>query len=323
MDEQVRVVLAGTGSMGTDHLHRLVERTDGATVAAVAEPDPARRTAALDVAPGAAGYDSLGEALAAGGADAVLIATPAPCHEEQVVTAVAAGLPVLCEKPLAPDRAAAARIVAAEQAAGRRLVQVGFMRRFDDDYRTLRALVESGEAGDLLTVHAAHRMASVAPDYRESMMITDSLVHELDVLPWAAGAPVVALAVRRARADRRLPVASPIQLLMTLADGVSIDVELNLAGPAGYQVNTEAVFADRVLHIAPPPQPDYRLRFAQAYDSQVQAWIDAVRAGTAVGPSAWDGYRAAVACDAGLAALAAPGVVVDVPAEPVPAFYLN
>ena len=65
----------------------------------------------------------------------------------------------------------------------------------------------------------------------------------------------------------------------------------------------------------------YTTRFARAYDAQVQAWVDAVRDGTLVaGPSAWDGYLVALACEAGVRALTEPG---PIPVEPVsrPAFY--
>ena len=52
-------------------------------------------------------------------------------HAEHALAAIAAGKPVFCEKPLATAAEDCLRIVEAEQAAGRRLVQVGFMRGFD------------------------------------------------------------------------------------------------------------------------------------------------------------------------------------------------
>ena len=49
---------------------------------------------------------------------------------------------------------------------------------------------------------------------------------------------------------------------------------------------------------------DFRVRFALAYDLEVQAWVDATRRGEVVGPTAWDGYAATVVCEAGMASLA-------------------
>jgi len=54
-----------------------------------------------------------------------------------VLAAIEAGKPVFCEKPLAPTTEACLRIIDAEVARGRRLVQVGFMRRYDAGYRAM------------------------------------------------------------------------------------------------------------------------------------------------------------------------------------------
>ena len=61
----------------------------------------------------------------------MLIASPGDAHEEQVNACLDRGIPVLCEKPLTTDIASAYAIVQKEQALGKQLIQVGFMRRFD------------------------------------------------------------------------------------------------------------------------------------------------------------------------------------------------
>ena len=66
------------------------------------------------------------------GVDAIIVASWGPTHEEYVLAGIAAGKQVFCEKPLATTREACERILDAEVAAGRRLVMVGFMRRYDD-----------------------------------------------------------------------------------------------------------------------------------------------------------------------------------------------
>ncbi len=332
----VRVAVVGAGAMGLDHVRRLTREIAGARVVAVAEPDPRRRTAALTAAPGARGYPDLAAALAGGAVDAVLIASPGPAHEEVLLTCLAAGLPTLCEKPLCPDAAAARRVVDAELRGGRQLIQVGFMRRFDAEYAALRELIAQRRAGELLMLHAAHRNPSVAAGYRESMLITDSVVHEFDVLPWLAGAAVRSIEVRRGRPNPGSPdgLREPILVLMELDDGVLADVEMNVSARFGYQVTTEAVLAEGIARIGEPAglmlwhrgaatrseHADYLTRFAEAYRSEVQAWIDSVRTGAATGPSAWDGYLAAVCCEAGVAALDRPGPV-PVDRLPTPDFY--
>ena len=101
--------------------------------------------------------------IADGGVDAVLVTSWGLAHEEHVLAAIEAGKPVFCEKPLARTEEACRRIIEAEMAAGRRLVQVGFMRRYDAGYNALKAVLDAGEIGAPLLMHCAHRNPSVPP----------------------------------------------------------------------------------------------------------------------------------------------------------------
>ena len=130
--------------IGADHVARLTNTTAGAVVSAVIEPEGARAAAAAALAPGASTYRRVEDALAAGTMDAVLIATPGQFHEPVLLPVLEAGLPILCEKPLTPDPETSWQIVQAEQKGGRQLIQVGFMRRFDPEYRQLRQLIAAG-----------------------------------------------------------------------------------------------------------------------------------------------------------------------------------
>ena len=76
--------------------------------------------------------------IASGDIDAVIVTTIDPYHEQYVMAAIKAGIYVFCEKPLAPEADACKRIVEAEIARGKQLVQVGFMRRYDKGYRQLK-----------------------------------------------------------------------------------------------------------------------------------------------------------------------------------------
>lgn len=332
----LRVGVVGAGLMGADHIARLSTRTTGAFVAAIIEPDEGRAKAAAELAPGAAIFSRIEDALAAGGMDAVLVAAPGQFHEQVLMPALDAKLPILCEKPLTQDPESSWRVIEAEQRAGSRLIQVGFMRRFDPEYQQLRQLITSGGAGELLMLHCVHRNASVRDSYLQAMLITDSLVHEFDVVPWLAGGAIRTLEVRYAKRNALSPdhLREPIMLLMELDNGVLVDVEMNVSIQFGYQVATEAVFQRGVARIGQPrglqlwqdagfriaEHADFTTRFQEAYDLEVQAWVDAARTGGIAGPSAWDGYRVAVACATGLQALETSGPVpVELPATP--AFY--
>lgn len=337
MSAQLRIAVVGAGIMGSDHIARITRRVIGAEVVAVVEPDSARAAAALALSGGSAvARASLEAAVEADELDAVIIATPGPLHESALLCALEAGVDILCEKPLTPDSISARRIVDAEQSLARPLIQVGFMRRYDREYLDLRELVVAGELGALLALHCAHRNPFTPPGYVESMLITDSVVHEIDIVPWLVGEPLAAVEVKRTRRNSFAPAGlhEPQLVLLETESGVLADVEISVNLGFGYQVTTEAVFERGVAAIgrtaglelthggrrSTTEHAGYTTRFAAAYDSEVQEWVDSVRRGRIEGPSAWDGYVAALACEAALEAQAS-GLRVDVATPPVPPFY--
>ena len=333
---ELRVGVVGAGIMGSDHIRRIERVTSAARVTAVVDPDAERRDAALAGLTEAEGYAVLTEAISAGGLDAVVIASPGRVHEADLLACLEAGLPTLCEKPMTTDAASARRVLEAEQRLDRPHLQVGFMRRFDRDYLALHEVVRSGSIGELLMVHAVHRNASVPEGYRPEMLIDDSVVHEFDIVPWLAGSDLATVEVRYGRPNPGSPagIREPILVLMTLENGVLVDVEMSVSARFGYQVATELV-GERGIARGGQPQGvqvwsdgefrvaehrHYTTRFVDAYDRQVQAWVDAVRDGRLVdGPTAWDGFKVAVACEAGVRAL--DGGVHRVELPPIPEFY--
>lgn len=335
-DKDLRVAVVGAGMMGSDHIARIEHRISGARVAAIVEPDANRATAAAVSAPDATVRTDIRDALERDSIDAVLIATPGPFHEPVLLPALEAGVQIFCEKPLTPDSTSALRILEAEQHLDRPHIQVGFMRRFDAEYAALRALIASGDAGDLLILHCAHRNPMTLPSYTESMLITDSVVHEFDTVPWLVGEPIVSVEVRKPRRNSLAPagLVEPQLVMIELASGAVAIVEINVNIQFGYQVTTEAVFERGVVEIGKTTglklwadgrwggaeHQSFKTRFGSAFDTQIQHWVDAVAGGSLDGPSAWDGYLAAAACEAGVEAQAT-GRRVEVVAVAKPSFY--
>jgi len=330
---ELRVGVVGAGQMGADHIKRLTHRITGAHVSTIVEPDAARAAAAAELAPGSVAFASLEEAIAADALDAVVIATPGRFHEPVLLPAIQAGLPTLCEKPLTEDAASSWRVLEAEMAGGKKVLQVGFMRRFDREYAQLRELIAGKDAGELLMLRCVHRNPSVLDYYTQEMLIADSVVHEFDVVPWLVGSSIRSVQVRHGRRNSLSPahLDEPILVLIELENGVLADVEMNVSVQFGYQVATEAVFEKGIARIGQPAgmqvwedgrfsvgeHRSFVTRFAEAYDIEVQAWVDAAAQGTIAGPSAWDAYRVSVAVEAGVRALHETGPVeLDLPAQP-------
>ncbi|SFF62180.1 Oxidoreductase family, NAD-binding Rossmann fold [Streptomyces mirabilis] len=179
----VRVGVSGAGMIGQDHIRRLTEAVTGARVSAVTDMEQARATEVATCA-GAGALPTGADLIAPPEVDAVLVTSWGPTHAEHVLNAVTAGKPVFREKPLASASEDCLRIVDAERAHGRRLVQVGFMRRFDVGYRQMKEVLASGSIGAPLIVHCAHRNPTVPESYTSAMAAQDTAVHDIDVVLW-------------------------------------------------------------------------------------------------------------------------------------------
>ena len=226
-----------------------------ARVCAVYDADSARAehvAAAAD----AVAVGSAEELIDSADVDAVVIASPDPRHAEQVLACIAAETPVLCEKPLATDIAGSRQIVAAEAAfaerTGRRLVQVGFMRRYDPAFVALRAHVATGAIGTPRVVHCVHRNAASHPTATTEGIVVNSMIHELDHVPWLLDDPVTAITVRVARDTSDGSLGDPQVAVLELASGVLATVEVFVNARYGYDVQCEVVGDDGTAGLTPP-----------------------------------------------------------------------
>jgi myo-inositol 2-dehydrogenase/D-chiro-inositol 1-dehydrogenase len=309
----VGVGVIGAGMMGAAHVVTLATAVEGAHVAAVADANPERAAAAAREG-GARALADPHELIADPGVDAVVVASFDTTHEEFVCACIAAGKPVLCEKPLADTADACLRVIEAEVAGGRRLVSLGFMRRYDPGYEAIKRSLDEGGVGAVLLAHCAHRNAVAPAVYTSEMLITSSAVHEIDVMRWLLGEEIVGATVRVPRPSSQAPsgLRDPQLVLLETASGVLIDVEVFVNARYGYDIRCELVGETGTLRLDEQLAPDFRGRFAIAYRRELQAWVRGVGGGHADGqPHAWDGYAANAVADACLASLAsgAPAAV--------------
>jgi myo-inositol 2-dehydrogenase/D-chiro-inositol 1-dehydrogenase len=304
--------------MGADHIQRLSQRINGAEVAAVVDVDLARAQAAIEGIPGAVALTDAEEALSNGDVNAVLIATPGFLHEDILLKALAKDIPILCEKPLTPDAESAWRVVQAEEKLGRKRIQVGFMRRFDAEYVALSAVIRDGGLGDLLMLHHQHRNPTTPPGFTNEMLINDSVVHEFDAIRFFTGEEITSVQVRLGKATKNAPAGQhdPQHVLIETESGVLADVEIFVNARFGYEVAAQATFEEGIINIGGDHglyvrtagrwggqvTPGFEERFVEAYDVEVQAWVDAARREEIGGPTAWDGYATAACCEAGVEA---------------------
>ncbi len=318
--------------MGTSHVSTFRDSVPGAVVTAVTDVDPA---SAEEVASGVGAelFASGTELIASDQVDAVVISSPDPTHEQLVLSCLAVQKPVLCEKPLAADVEGTRRIVDAEVALGRRLVQVGFMRRYDAAYVQLRDLLRTGAIGSARAVHCIHRNAVAHPSATSEGIIVNSMIHELDTVAWLLDDALAAVTVSAPARSGGGLMDLQFAVLET-SRGVLVTVEVFVNAGYGYDVQCEVVCDRGTARLTPPyglavrrdgmdgvmVSADFVGRFADAYRIELAAWVDGVLSGTVEGPTAWDGHRASVAAAAGVESLYAGGWV-SIPLPDIPALY--
>ncbi len=328
----VRVGVIGTGGIGGDHIRRLRRILANAVVTVVSDPNTERAVESITGLEGASVVDDGLELINRSDVDAVLIASPGFTHADFVTTCLVLGKPVFCEKPLAITAEDAWRVVQAEVAVGRRLVQVGFMRRYDASYQALKATLESGVIGESLIVHAAHRNPEVLDTWTTELTIKDSSVHDADIVRYLTGEEIVASTVVRPRASSRIAgVRDPLIIMFETTSGIIIDVELSVNIAYGYDIRAEVIgergtaalgdgglvtIKSDAMRSTDIPA-NWRQRFNLAYDRELQEWIDATQRGLATGPSSWDGFVATTVAEASMRSYIEGGrAVVTLPTKP-------
>jgi myo-inositol 2-dehydrogenase/D-chiro-inositol 1-dehydrogenase len=318
---ELRIAVLGVGVMGADHVARITSRISGARVTVVNDYLTEKAEQVATSVPGARVAGDPLDAIAADDVDAVLLATPGPTHEKQLLACLEHRKPVLCEKPLTTDVETSLDVVRREAELETPLIQVGFMRRFDPEYQQLKALIDGGELGQPLVMHCVHRNPAVPPGFDSAMIVKDSLVHEVDVTRFLLGEEIASVHIIKPTPNPTAPAGllDPQIAIFRTQSGRHVDVEVFVTTGIGYEVRTEVVgergSATIGLDVGMIRKtstgrwggqitPGFRERFGLAYDIEVQRWVDAVRSGVNVnGPTAWDGYAAAAVCAAGVRSL--------------------
>jgi myo-inositol 2-dehydrogenase / D-chiro-inositol 1-dehydrogenase len=317
----MKIGVAGVGRIGSMHATNLAA-LDEIDQLLLFDPAPGRAEAtATDLGPPAAAVTTVDQLLAA---DGVLIATPTGTHPELVRAALAAGTPVLCEKPLASDLSTMSALVDEIESSGVPVL-VGFQRRFDPDTAEVHRRLRDGSAGSVYLVRAVCN--DHLPPPREFVatsggLFRDCLIHDLDAVPWLLGEPVTEVyasgSVLVDEAFREVGDVDNAVVSLRFAGGAHALLSAARHDPVGYDCRLE-VFASRdtlsvgldertplntVAGTGPQrPWTSFTERYHDAYLRETRVFLDVI-AGRAENPSppreALVSLRLAEACEESL-----------------------
>ncbi|SFO90588.1 myo-inositol 2-dehydrogenase / D-chiro-inositol 1-dehydrogenase [Amycolatopsis arida] len=315
----MRLGLAGAGRIGAMHAE-ILRGLDEVDALVIADAQPQR---AGEVA-GKLGAEHVEdvEALFGAGLDGLVVAAATDAHPELIVRSVEAGIPVLCEKPVAGDVAETVRVL--RRVTGAEVpVHVGFQRRFDPGYAAARAAVRSGELGWVHTLRAttldpAPPPATYIPT--SGGLFRDCGVHDFDVIRWVSGQEVAEVyAVGTNRGEEFFRAAGDVDTLgavLTLADDTIALVSATRYNAAGYDVRLEVMGSRQSLAVgldermplrsveagvawpSGPAYPTFVERFQPAYVAELRAFVASVRGETSEACTVADALEASYVAEA-------------------------
>lgn len=318
----INIAVIGAGTMGEDHAKIVAESLTGCSLQVVCDVD---RDRARSVADQYGAHDielDPERAIARSDVDVAIIASPDFTHAAASLTCIQSGKMALCEKPLSQSSRDCIEVMSAEQKAGKKFIQLGFMRRYDQSYVEMRQALADGMLGRALMMHNFHRNVETPnADFTGAMAITNSAPHEFDIARHVLTSEFSSVsAFQPKRSDH---VVAPVVMVLETSDDQLVTIEINNNAAYGYDVRAELVgekgsisstpvsFSrlDTKLASATKYETDWRDRYHDAYVRQNRAFLKFVESGEfpEQAASCWDGYCAAIVAEAGVQALSSGG----------------
>lgn len=314
----LRIGLLGAGRIGNVHAKAIAGHA-GSKLAAVSDISTA---AAVKLAKeyGAAARTN-DEIIADNQIDAVLIATSTDTHSDLIEAATRAGKAVLCEKPvdLSLERAMACRAVAAETG---RPVMIGFNRRFDPNFATLKSSIDQGEIGKTEMLSLASFDPAPPPVSYINVsggIFRDMMIHDLDMACWLmGGVPESVSAVGSSLVDPGIGAAGDFDTaIATLrySDGRFAVIRNSRRAAYGYDQRIEILGSKGMLSagnvlentvvksteegvVSAKPERFFLERYMRAYAIEWAAFVEAVETASAIPTTLDDGINALALAEA-------------------------
>jgi myo-inositol 2-dehydrogenase/D-chiro-inositol 1-dehydrogenase len=328
----IRIAVLGCGRIGVMHAANIAAHPR-ATLAGVYDIHaPAAEAVAKKT--GAEVFSSVEAVLASDKVDAVLIATATDTHADLLEMAVAAGKPVLCEKPI--DLSLARVNDCAATIAGSAVpIQLGFVRRFDPGHAAVRKAIVAGDIGELHQVVITSRDPGLAPEAYLKVsggILRDMTIHDLDMARFILGEEVTEVFATGSRLVdpalmAKLGDHDTVTVVLTTATGKQAIITNSRRATYGYDQRVEALGTkgmaisenrrphEMTLHTADftdraePLLNFFIERYREAFDAEISEFVDVVESGRVPSVGFEDGRLALVLAEAALKSIAEARVV--------------
>jgi myo-inositol 2-dehydrogenase / D-chiro-inositol 1-dehydrogenase len=314
----IRVAVLGAGRIGRIHGRNAAAHT-AARLVAIADPH-APSAEALAQSTGAE-IASLEDVVERADVEAILVCTPTTTHADLIERGARAGKAVFCEKPVDLSSERIERCLSVVESTGTPLM-IGFNRRFDPNFASLRERLAAGEVGEVELVTILSRDPAPPPlDYvaRSGGLFRDMMIHDFDMARFLLGEePVEVHAVGSCLVDPAIGKAGDVDtaaVLLKTATGKIAQISCSRRATYGYDQRVEVHGAEGLLaagnrhattltradargYISDRALPFFLERYAEAYRHELDSFVAAVLDGAPISPSGEDGLRAQVLADA-------------------------
>ena len=299
----IKVGVIGTGVMGAGHARFINKHIPIAQVIGISDINVAGMQALANELETIKFQTTNPEELAQNPEiDALLIASPDQFHADQLRLALKYKKPTLCEKPLASTledaRAITKEIDEVEASLGKKLINIGFMRRFDPGFIKVKEVVNSGKLGKPLYVRVVSRN-HFSPGTTSEGILINSAVHDFDIYRWMFNSEWESVQPFHPRHTEQAPedVKDPLIFIAKMKNGIVLMANASANGAAGYDTRAEVVCETGSVELGPfgdvavrtldnfeankggKMEINWMKKFEQAYIDELKAWIAEIETG--------------------------------------------
>lgn len=299
----INVGIIGAGIMGAGHARFISKHVPEARVVALSDLD-LNKTSDLASEIGSVLFSTANpeELMNDSRVDAVIIASPDSLHVPHLKLAISSGKQILCEKPIATSleeaRLIAEEIRTYQKNVGKKMINFGFMRRFDPSYQEVRRLIRSGDFGSPTFFRTVTRNV-FSTGITSTGLFTNIAIHDFDVYRWLFDDEWESIQSFYPRNSTLSPegLSDPLIIIGKLKSGIMMVGDIVAFNNYGFDCRIEVVcekgsiqigtHGDVVTQInrvggvikAGPMAENWMERFEASYIEELRAWIHEVSTG--------------------------------------------